>query len=129
MQIAKEVAEQLSLDEAHKTGAVIVKNEKVLGFGWNGSAIHEIKGYCERKKRNMPSGQGYELCAGCHGHFHAERRAIRMAMNNNENLENSEMYLWGHWWCCETCEKHITHYGISKVYLVENAKGLFGRLR
>ncbi len=127
LQIAKDVAQTLSLDKAHPTGAVLVQNNKIIGFGWNGSAVHEIKGFCERKKRKVPTGTRYDLCGGCDPHFHAERRAIRQATNKNRDLKNASMYLWGHWWCCQTCEKHLIHHGIANVYLAENAKEIFGK--
>jgi deoxycytidylate deaminase len=127
LQIAKEAAETLSQDQGHKTGAVIVQNEEIIAFGWNGSPWHEIKGFCERKKQGVATGTMYHLCGGCHPHFHAERRALRVAQNNGISLKGATMYLWGHWWCCEECTKHLQHAQIQTVCLAEGARELFGK--
>lgn len=59
-----------------KYGAVIVKNNKIISTGYNGAPVGEPNcsdnGYCERKERNIPPGERYELCRS----VHAEANAI-----------------------------------------------------
>ncbi len=123
MQSAKDFALKYSLD-SFKTGAVVVKNEKIIGSGANGSEIHEKFG-CERKKQNIPTGEGYDLCEGCHPKNHAENSAILDVKKNNKKTENTDLYLWGHWWCCKDCWDAMISAGIKNVYLPENAEKLF----
>lgn len=124
MQAAKKAAETKSLDKQFPTGAVVVKDNIVIGEGANGSLIHEQIG-CERKRLNIPTGQGYELCEGCHPDNHAEPKAIRDALEKKLLDTDVDLYLWGHWWCCEGCWKWMDEHGIRNVYLVENAQERF----
>ncbi len=126
MKAAKYAAEELSLDEKHPTGAVVVKNGKVIGHGANGSEWHE-NNQCERKLRKSKTGEDYHLCEGCHPKNHAEPSAIRNAEERGENCEGADLYLWGHWWCCADCWKAMIEAGIRDVYLVEGAKEMFGK--
>ncbi len=122
---AKEFALTFSLDQAHPTGAIVVKNGRILGLGCNGSDFHEKNG-CERKKQNIPTGTRYELCEGCDPKNHAEQKAIQDARQRDvDNLKNADLYLWGHWWCCESCWEKMIEAKIGNVYLQENARELF----
>lgn len=125
---AREVAIEQSLDKALKTGAVVVSGEVIIGEGANGSTYHETN-ECERVKQNIPTGQGYELCEGCHPKNHAEASAIEdaKAKGHEADLEGSSLYLWGHWWCCEPCWNAMEAAGIARVYLLEKSETLFNR--
>ena len=123
---AKEVARTMSLDKAMPGGAVVVKNGIVIGEGANGSDYHE-KHPCERVLRNVPSGQGYELCDGCHPKNHSEPSAIRDAEQKGHNTDDADLYLWGHWWCCEPCWSSMMVAGIKDVYLLEESEILFDK--
>ncbi len=118
---AKKTAERNSLDPAHKTGAVIVKNNKIIGKGANGSEHHEKYG-CERKKQNIPTGEGYDLCEGCSPHNHAEQKAIANAQSYKNSCKDADLYLFGHWWVCESCWNCMIKAEIRNVYLEEDAK-------
>lgn len=125
LQAAKRAAEKLSLDKNQPIGCVIVKNGKIIGTGANGSKYHEKYG-CERKRQNIPTGQGYELCEGCHPKNHGEQSTIKNVQENYpENyaalLEGSDLYLWGHWWCCESCWSKMIEAKIKNIYLWEYA--------
>ena len=122
MQAAKEEAREHSLDTTMPTGAVIVKNGEIVGRGANGSTYHE-NNECERVKQNMPTGQGYELCEGCHPKNHAERRAVESAATT----DGADLYLWGHWWACEPCWSAMIEAGVSQVYLMEDSQILFDK--
>ncbi len=57
-------------------GAVIVKDDEIIGTGYNGAPrgrknCDEL-GYCIREKLNVPRGERYELCRS----VHAEQNAI-----------------------------------------------------
>ncbi|HWO07555.1 MAG TPA: deaminase [Candidatus Paceibacterota bacterium] len=115
-----------SLDDAVKTGSIIVKDGVIIGRGANGSDYHKTH-QCERVRRGIPTGQGYELCEGCHPKNHSEPRAIADALKNDGDTRGADLYLWGHWWACEPCWKAITEAGISNVYLMEGSERLFNR--
>ncbi len=121
MQAAKLVAETESLDADHQTGAVIVKDGNIIGAGANGSTWHETHG-CERKRQNVPTGEGYELCQGCHPKNHAEQTAIASC---EDSPSGADLYLWGHWWCCQSCWGKMIEADIANVYLAEGATEKF----
>lgn len=121
---AKEVAQSESLDFVMPTASVIVKNGEIVSTGANGSDYHKHN-ECERVKQNIPTGTGYELCEGCHPKNHSEQRAIKNT--NDVDLNNADLYLWGHWWCCESCWGHMQKAGIKNVYLLENSEVLFNK--
>lgn len=126
MQEAKEYSRVHSLDRKVPTGAVVVGGGVVIGRGANGSDYHQSH-ECERVKRGIPTGQGYELCEGCHPKNHSEPRAIADALSQGHETEGADLYLWGHWWACEPCWKAIMSAGISRVYLQEGSERLYNR--
>lgn len=126
MQLTKAHAQEHSLDPVMPTASLIVKKKKVIGKGANGSDYHKTK-ECERIKQGIPTGEGYDLCEGCHPKNHSEVRAIAHAATAGQDTRGAELYLWGHWWCCEPCWKAMLVAGISKVYLLENSHILFNK--
>lgn len=124
MACARQAAQEQSLDPEHPTGAAIFRGDTLLGVGANGSDYHAQYG-CERKRLGIPTGQGYEKCPGCNPANHAEQTAIRAVQAAGENCEGADLYLWGHWWCCESCWGVMTSAGIRNVYLMEGAKDAF----
>ena len=123
---AKAFAKEYSLDAVMPTGSVVVKDGEVIGVAANGSIYHETH-ECERVKRNIPTGQGYELCEGCHPKNHSELGAIRDAQENGYDTANADLYLWGHWWCCEPCWNAMIQAGINNVFLMEGSEVLFNK--
>ncbi len=126
MQAAKAVAEAQSLDKTMPTGSVVVVAGKIIGQGANGSKYHETHG-CERVRLGIPTGQGYDLCEGCSPKNHSEPRAIADAHQNVGDFSGAELYLWGHWWCCQPCWDAMRSAGINTVYLLENSEHLFNK--
>lgn len=126
MILARAYALEHSLDDAVKTGSAIFKDGILLGRGANGSDYHKTH-ECERVKRKIPTGQGYELCEGCHPKNHSEPRAINDAIAKGHDPRGADLYLWGHWWLCEPCWKAIIDVGIAHVYLAEGSEILFNR--
>ncbi|MDY6788482.1 MAG: hypothetical protein SVV03_00820 [Candidatus Nanohaloarchaea archaeon] len=114
-------------------GAVIVNDGRILGRGANGSNYHD-NNECERdrlkEKGEISSGEGYELCEGCHPKNHAEPTTIQDAYENVEDeakLEGAELYMWGHWWACEWCWDEMLDAGIEQLYLMEGSDRKFNR--
>lgn len=126
MEEAKATAREQSLDLVMPTGVVIVKDGKIIGRGANGSNYHETHG-CERVKQGVATGQGYDLCEGCHPKNHAEPKAVNDALSKGLDLSDATLYLWGHWWCCESCWEVMLSVGIRTVYLLSNSECLFNK--
>lgn len=128
IQEAKKFAKVNSLDKNMPTGSVVVYDGKVIGRGANGSVYHDKHG-CERVKRGIPTGEGYELCEGCHPKNHSEPRAIKNVKEKHPkaDLAKADLYLWGHWWACEPCWKAIDKAGIRNVYLVDDSHKFFNK--
>jgi len=125
MQAAKQAAHALSFDPKHPIGAVIVKNGVIIGQGANGSVFHHWLG-CLRKLLKIPTGKGYWLCPGCQPRHHAEPSALKAVQRDGIEVSGADMYLWGHWWCCQACWEKMIKAGINQVYLVEDAQQKFG---
>ncbi len=125
---AKEYARLNSLDKNMPTGSVVVYDGKAIGYGANGSDYHDKHG-CERVRRGTPTGEGYELCEGCHPKNHSEPKAIKDAKEKNPktDLNKANLYLWGHWWACEPCWKTIQEAGIKNIYLVSGSHKSFNK--
>ncbi len=132
---AERVMKNDSTDGHHSAGAVIVMNGEIIGRGGNQSAfknktlinLHK-NGLCIRRKLNIPSGKKYWLCPGCaSSKHHAESRAVRDAIKNSGSIDGADLYLYGHWWCCESCWNSMIKAGIRDVYLVDNATELFNK--
>ncbi|MFA6520036.1 MAG: deaminase [Candidatus Paceibacterota bacterium] len=123
---ARDYARVNSLDKEMPNTSIIVKAGKVIGIGANGSNYHEQHG-CERVRQNIPTGEGYELCEGCHPKNHGESRAINDAIEKGNDPKEADLYMWGHWWCCKNCWEKIISSGIKNVYLLENSEVLFNK--
>lgn len=126
IQEAKAFAKDNSIDDTMPTGTVLVKGDEVIGRGANGSDYHKTNG-CERVKQNIPTGQGYELCEGCHPKNHSEPQAIANAAELGNDTEGSTAYLWGHWWCCEPCWGSMIKAGVAEVVLMDDSAVLFNK--
>lgn len=125
MQEARHEALRRSLDMAVQTGAIVVQGGMIIGRGANGSEYHHTH-ECERVKQGIPTGQGYELCEGCHPKNHAEPRALADAATHGLE-DGADLYLWGHWWCCEPCWNSMLSARLAHVYLLEGSEYLFNK--
>lgn len=105
------------------TAAVIVKNGQIIGEGRNGG--ENPPAVCKRVELGIPSGQRYDLCPGCDTKNHAEPSAIR---NATAPTADADLYLYGHWWCCEPCWQAMIAAGVRAVFLVEGATERFSTL-
>jgi len=130
MSRAQEVA-HTSNEKQQPTGAVIVCNNKIIAEASNKnplsseSLIKLHKSFCVRHFFKVKSGEMYWLCPGCAGkESHAESRAVK----NLKNMPNEpvDIYLWGHWWCCDVCWTNMLKIPtLRNVYLLENSDMLF----
>jgi len=141
---AKKVAKMSSTDRLQPTGAVVVRKNtdgtefEIIGRGANHSPLGKSKlynklhqkGLCVRKIFKIPSGHGYWMCPGCvTNKNHAEGTAVRDAIKKFglKKVTGSDLYLWGHWYCCKVCWDTMIKAGISNVYVLENASVLFDK--
>lgn len=124
MQAAKQAAETISLDPQHPIGAVVVQDGKIIGRGANGSWFHKGLG-CVRKWFGVPTGKGYWMCPGCQPRHHAEPSALKDVRHNGHDPQGADIYLWGHWWCCQSCWEKMMKADIYRVFLVEGAEEKF----
>lgn len=98
-------------------GAVIVKDNRVVATGYNGTPkgiTHCDKAGCLRAQLNIPSGQRHELCRG----LHAEQNAIIQAACTGASIEGASLY------CttqpCVICTKMIINAGIKRIVIKES---------
>jgi deoxycytidylate deaminase len=98
------------------TGAVLVKNNRIIGRGTNaGKRVDK----CPRVEKGSKTGEDYYLCKEiCLQEGHAEAQAIK---NAQEDTKGADLYLYGHWWCCRDCWSKMIKADVKDVYLLENA--------
>jgi len=103
--------------EKKPTGAVIVKDKRIISTGYNGSApgqeqcIDKGSEFCFRRSVNGPEDDKYNVCKS----IHAEANAInQLARVSSTGADGAEIY------CtlapCYVCLKSIASVGIKKVY-------------
>jgi hypothetical protein len=128
MKRAKDYARNHSFDKNMPNCSIVVKDGVEIGIAANGSSYHDLHG-CERKRLGSKTGEDYDKCEGCHPKNHGEPKAIADALKNTdpETVSGAEVYLWGHWWCCQPCWDAMLDNGVNSVFLLENSQVLFDR--
>lgn len=110
---------QRSTCSRRKVGAVLVKDKKVIGNGYNGvrsGAAHCVDGGCPRGRLSyddVPAGSDYNAYP-CYA-IHAEHNAILQAGMDQAlgaTLYSTELP-------CQQCQNLIEHVGIECVVIVE----------
>lgn len=96
-----------------QVGAVIVKDNRIITTGYNGSPsglkhCTELGG-CEREKLGIPSGQRHELCRA----LHAEQNAIIQASKLGISTDGATVYVTIQ--PCVICAKMIINAGIVRI--------------
>lgn len=120
LNIAKEVGARATCFV--KIGAVIVREDQIISTGYNGAPRGTRscleKGYCLRRKKDIPSGTQYELCTS----VHAEQNAIINSARSGVSLLNGDIYIYGEMngqilkaLPCFICKKMIINAGIRRV--------------
>ncbi len=130
MQEAAHAREQCAGDRLFPVGAVLVRDGHVVAKAGNG--YNRGKGFvhvCPRVVLECPSGTGYELCQFHDAPGHAEPMLMQAAKEQGIDTKECDVYLYGHWWCCEPCWKVMSENRVRDVYLVENAYEEFQRDR
>lgn len=92
LDIARTVAERGTC-RCISFGCIIVKDDQIISTGYVG-APRKTKdcielGYCIRRKKNIPSGTGYEMCRS----VHAEMNAIINSARAGVSLLGGDLYL------------------------------------
>lgn len=125
MLAAKNQADNFSACAWWPTGAVLVKDEKIIGSGANSGDLHF---HCGRMEHNCATGTGYEYCQTLRNNlYHSEAACVNNALENNRNTNGADLYLFGHWWCCESCWDAMIKAGVRNVYLLQDAHLVFTR--
>lgn len=95
-----------------QVGAVMVRSERIISTGYNGSPrgiVHCDQAGCLRNTMNIPSGQRYELCRG----VHAEQNAIINAAYYGMATAGTILYSTEQ--PCLICARMIINAGIRSV--------------
>lgn len=97
-------------------GCVIVKDDRIISIGYNGTPKNTKNCYdggCERcNDKTIKSGENLELCK-C---LHAEENALLFC--DFFKMENAVMYITN--FPCLTCSKKIIQSGIKKIYYMNS---------
>ena len=115
-QIAKLVATR-STCLRRQVGAVIVKDNRILSTGYNGTPTgiaHCLERGCIRTELNIPSGERHELCRG----LHAEQNAIIQAAYHGVCINGADIYCTNQ--PCIICSKMLINAGIKKIYISDS---------
>lgn len=120
LNIAKDVSKRSTCLRRHY-GSVIVKDDRIISTGYNGSprgCLNCDEVGCLRKELNIPHGQNYEICRA----IHSEANAIIHATYSD--MQGATLYLCGYEDdgrmiddpdCCDMCKRMIINSGIKKV--------------
>ncbi|MCI9129696.1 MAG: cytidine deaminase [Eggerthellaceae bacterium] len=111
MKLANEVATRTTCLR-RAVGAVIVKDNRILSTGYNGTPSglrHCRETGCLRQELGIPSGQRSEICRG----LHAEQNAIIQAAKYGPVIDGAKIYV--NTQPCITCAKMIINAGITEI--------------
>mgnify|MGYP000270455056 CR=1 FL=1 len=125
MQTAYQFA-KLSYATRRKVGCVIVKNNQVISFGYNGTP-HGFNNNCEITKKYDDCGCTECTCSSPvtkREVLHAESNAIMKVAKSTMSCDGAELYTTT---CpCFDCAKLIIQAGISQVYYTEDYRDMSG---
>jgi len=101
------------INEGRSIGAVIVRDKRVMTTGYNGAAAGtktcKERGFCLRRKLNIPSGTHAETCYA----IHAEQNAVIQAAKLGISIDGGTVY------CthqpCSVCAKILVNAGIRRI--------------
>lgn len=95
-----------------RTGAVLVRDNRVIATGYNGAPKglpHCSEVGCVREELKVPSGQRHELCRG----LHAEQNAIIQAAVFGVSTRGATLYTTTY--PCSICAKIIINAEVAEV--------------
>lgn len=90
-----------------KVSSIILKDENILGIGSNSGSDCLKKKICNRVITGKNSDYSACLCT------HAEVSAINDALAHQNDLSNSNMFIYGHHTVCNHCKKILDQYKIK----------------
>jgi dCMP deaminase len=103
MNVAKEIAKRSTCNRA-EVGALIVKNKRIIGQGYNGS----ISGH------DHCDDVGHLLVdCSCKRTVHAEMNALMMCVRFGISVEESTVYVTHQ--PCQDCTKHLNQAGVKRI--------------
>lgn len=115
MSIAGQVSDRSTCMRRH-TGAVLVKDKRILATGYNGvpaGLAHCEEVGCLREQRGIASGSNHELCRG----IHAEQNAVIQAARHGIAIDGATIY------CthqpCVLCAKILINAGVTEIVFRE----------
>lgn len=105
------------------TGAVLVKDGQILETATNASVTVSV---CPRVLKGSKTGTDYHLCREvCKQAGHSEYSVVKNAQSRGLETKGADVYLWGHWWCCQPCWDAMIEGGIRNIYLEKDADKKF----
>lgn len=111
---------ELSSANRLKVGAIVVKDDRIISIGYNGtvsgsdnSCEYREYGECKDKYPLVDENGNYRLVTHSHV-IHAEMNALMKLAKSHESGEGACLFI-THSPCIE-CSKHIKQAGISEVY-------------
>ncbi len=111
MAIAEQVAGR-STCLRRNTGAVLVKDKRILATGYNGVPAglrHCEEVGCLREERGIASGSHHELCRG----IHAEQNAVIQAAKHGIAIDGATAYTTHQ--PCVLCAKILINAGVREI--------------
>jgi len=128
MQEAARARVERAGDPLFPVGAALVRDGVVLvlagnGFNKGGKERH----VCPRIVQEVASGEGYELCDKHDSAGHAEPMLMAAAQEAGVETDGADVYMYGHWWSCESCWNSMIQAGIRDVYVTDDAHEQFSR--
>lgn len=129
LEIAKVVSSRATCMR-RRYGAVIVKDRVIISTGYNGAPRGDNNcidtGICERKERNVPAGERYELCVAVHAEQNAIVNAPPDRMKNGviyiAGFEEDNSVANGH--PCLLCRRMIKNAQIDQVVYLKKGGGV-----
>lgn len=94
------------------TGAILVKDRRILATGYNGTPSglkHCEEVGCVREQRHIASGSHHELCRG----IHAEQNAVIQAAKHGITIEGATAYTTHQ--PCVLCAKILINAGVVDI--------------
>lgn len=107
------LASEMSTCARIKVGAVIVKNNRVISFGYNGSAPGR-KHCIDRLWVDFHDHHEWAL----RNEIHAEMNAILFAAKEGIAINGSDMYVTH--FPCTSCAKYIVQVGIKRLFYLKD---------
>ena len=95
-----------------QTGAVLVKDRRILATGYNGTPAglrHCEEVGCLREQRSIASGSHHELCRG----IHAEQNAVIQAAKHGITIDGATAYTTHQ--PCVLCAKILINAGVVDI--------------